>query len=125
MPVVYSQSAIDGRLQAVVSTVGSSGVLRLMDGIAVLSTIPLATPCGTVSGGVLTFTGPMTDQLAAVTGTVGAAAVEDALGNIVISGFTVGIPLSGAEVIVNNGINTLQILSGQTVTLLSASITGS
>jgi hypothetical protein len=128
MTIVYSQTAINNRLQGVVSAVsggGTNGTLKLLAGSTILSTIILTNPCGTVSGGVLTFTGNLNDPAAAATGFVTAARIDDSLGATVISGFTVGIPTSGADVIINNGANTLKITAGQAVSLISAQIIGS
>lgn len=129
MSVTYSQAAVNARLSGVVSTIdggGSNGVLRVRTaGGTTLSSIALSRPCGTVSGGILTFTGTLLDPLAAATGLADNARVEDSTGSVVISGLTVGIPLSGADVIMSNGLNSTLISSGQAVALLSAQITGS
>jgi hypothetical protein len=126
MAVDYSLVCINARLQAVVDTIGASGngFIVLMDGPTTLVTIQLANPCGTVSGGVLTFGGTMLDT-ATGTGVADVCNVTDALGVDVITGLTVGIPFSGAEVIISNGLNSTAIASGQAVQVLSAEITGS
>ena len=123
--VDYSLTAINARLEGVVSAIGNTGIFRLKAGGTTVSTIELASPCGTVAGGVLTFGGTLLDDSADATGTVDSADVEDASGTVMISGLTVGIPLSGAEVIISNGVNSTLISSGQVVALLSAQITGS
>lgn len=125
MSVTYSQAAINARLNAVVSTVGNAGIFRLLAGATTVSTITLASPCGTVSGGVLTFSGSLLDDSADATGTVDSARVETSGGSIVVSGLTVGIPLSGADVVISNGLNSTLITAGQSVALVSATITGS
>lgn len=125
MSVVYSQTVIDARLQGVVTALGASSHLVLKAGATTVSTIALASPAGTVSGGVLTFTGTLLDPSAAATGVVDTAIIQDSTGATAISGLTVGIPLSGAEVIISNGLNSTLITVGQVVALLSAQITGS
>lgn len=128
MSVVYSSTAIDFRLQGVVSAVdvgGTNGSLKLFDGATVISTISLSVPCGTVNGGVLTFSGTLVDTSAANTGSVDTGAIYDSNGDVVISGLTAGIPLSGADIIISNGLNSTLITAGQVVQVLSAQITGS
>jgi len=128
MPPVYSTTCINARLQGVVSTIdggGGAGKLILLAGGTPVSTITLQTPSGSASGGVLTFNTPLTDSAAAGTGTVTTAVIEDFSGNIVVSGLTVGIPLSGADITISNGLNNTLIQTGQAVQLLTAQITGS
>lgn len=128
MTVVYSVAAINERLQGVIDAIdggGSNGSMELLAGTSVLSTISLARPCGTVSGGVLTFSGTLLDPAAAAGGTVSTAVVKNSAGITMISGLTVGIPLtSGVDIILTNGLNSLAISSGQTVQVLAAQITG-
>lgn len=127
MSVNYSPTAINDRLAGVVTAIGPSGNLLIMSNSnTVLSTIQLASPVvGTVNGGVLTFGGQLLDTSAANTGLAFQAVVKDASGNTQISGLTVGIPLSGADIVLSNGLNSTLISSGQVVALLSAQITGS
>jgi hypothetical protein len=86
-----------------------------------LATIPLSNPAGTVTGGVLTFSGtPLTEASANASGTAAAATVSTASaggGTVVITGLTVS---SSAGDIVLSSTN---IVSGQPVTITSASIT--
>lgn len=127
--MIYSLTAINARLQAVVSTIdggSGNGTLRVLALAGVtLSTISLARPCGTVSGGVLTLSGTLLDPSAAGTGLAETVRIEDSSGNTVVSGLTVGIPLSGANVVMSNGLNSTLISSGQVIQLLSGQITGS
>jgi hypothetical protein len=127
MAVNYSLTEINNRLQGVVTGIDDSGngYLRLYAGGTLVSSIQLANPCGTVSGGVLTFSGTLLDPLAANTGVLDSARIEDGGGNTMISGLTVGIPLSGADILVTNGLNTTLVTAGQAVSVLSAQITGS
>lgn len=128
MSVIYSQTAINFRLQGVANAIdvgGLPGSLKLLAGATVVSTVTLNFPCGLVSGGVLTLVGPLIDTSADATGPVTAGAVYDSNGNVVVSGLTAGIPLSGADILINNGLNSTLITTDQVVQILSATITGS
>ena len=127
MAVTYSLACINARLQGVVNTIdggGSAGFLILRAGTTNLVSIQLATPCGTISGGVLTFSGTLLDT-ATATGLADNTIINDSTGTNVVTDLTVGIPFSAADVIVSNGLNSTLISSGQTVQVLSAQITGS
>lgn len=124
MSVIYSQTAINDRLLGVVTAIGNNGFFVLKAGATTLSSIQLANPCGTVNAGVLTFTGALVDPAAAATGVADTAVITDNGGNIVISGFSVGIT-SSSEVAISNGLNSTLISSGQAVQLLGAQIVGS
>jgi hypothetical protein len=128
MSITYSTSAINDRLQGVVTAIGeggSGGFMKLKAGGTTISTIALNNPCGTVNGGILTFIGQMVDPSAAATGIVDTVTIVDSNGDTVISGLTVGNPSSGREVLITNGLNSTLISAGQVVALLSAQITGS
>lgn len=125
MSVIYSPAAITARMNGVVTAIGNGANLILKAGGTTVSTIALASPAGTVNGGILTFTGTLLDPAAAATGDVNSGAIYDSTGTVVISGLSVGIPLSGADIIISNGLNSTIITAGQTVALLSAQIQGS
>ena len=127
MAINYSLTAINDRLNGVVTAIddAGNGYLRLYASGTLVSSIQLANPCGTVNGGVLTFTGTLLDPSAANTGSLDNARIEDGAGAVMISGLTVGIPLSGADILVTNGLNTTLVTAGQAVSCLSAQITGS
>jgi hypothetical protein len=127
MAVDYSGDCINNRLQAVVDTIdagGSNGFMILRASGTDVVSIELSRPCGTVSGQVLTFTGTLLDT-ATATGVTDSCVITDSTGAEVVTGLTVGIPFSGAEVIVSNGLNSTLISIGQTVQVLSAEIQGS
>lgn len=127
MAVVYSIPCINNRLLGVVTTIDAgagNGLLVLLANSTVICTITLQKPSGTANGGVLTFTGPLTGTAAAA-GSVTTAVFQDSTGAMVASGLTAGIPLSGADIIISNGINSTFINTGQSVQILSAQITGS
>lgn len=123
MAPVYSTAAINARLQAIIDTIDGfgAGFLQLLDDSAVVSTIQLAEPCGSVNGGVLTFTGPRI-AVAAGTGNINAGQITNGFGAIVASGLTAGIPGSSADIILNGSIS---VSAGQPVTMLSGQIVGS
>jgi hypothetical protein len=101
-----------------------NGIITLQAGGITVSTVTLAKPCGSISGGVLTFFTPLTDPLAAGTGSVTTGTVSDSAGSIVAFNLTAGIAGSGADITIFNGIGSVLISSGQSVSVLSAQITG-
>lgn len=125
MSVIYSQTAITARLNGVITTIGSAGVLKLRQGTTVVVSFTLGSPCGTASGGVLTFTAPITATGPTGAGTIDNGIITDSGGTTVISGLTVGIPLSQANIIISNGLNSTVIAANSDVQFLSGQITGS
>ncbi len=123
--VIYSQAVINARLNGVVTELGALANLLLLAGGTTVSTIQLSSPVGTVSDGVLTFTGQLIDPAAASTGFVTSALIKDSTGATAISNLSVGIPGGSQDVIISNGLNSTLITAGQVVALLSAQITGS
>lgn len=120
MAITYTTAVKNSRLSAVVTAIGTTGVLEIgTTGMAtILATIPLANPAGTVASGVLTFTMPASDTSADNTGTAAVARIRTATaGTDIITGLTVG--LSASDVILDS----LSITAGQTVTINTASIT--
>lgn len=121
MPVTYTTAVKNARLSAVVTQIGSTGVLEIgTTGMAtVLATIALDATAGTASGGVLTFSGfPKSDASADATGTAAAARIRTATGGTdIVTGLTVGT--SGQDI----NLNSTSISAGQTVTINSATIT--
>ncbi len=121
MAVTYTTAVKNARLDAVVTAIGTTGVLQIgTTGMAsVLVTLNLNNPAGTTSGGVLTFSGfPKSDTSADNTGTAAAARIRTASGGTdIITGLTVG--LSASDIVLDS----LSITAGQTVTISSATIT--
>lgn len=123
MAVIYSTATKTARMNAVVTQIDAgagAGVLQIgTTGMAtVLAEFTLNDPCGTVSGAVLTFSGfPKSDTSANATGTAAAARIRDSNANDVVTGLTVG--LSGSDI----NLDSLNITTGQTVTLNSATLT--
>jgi len=104
-------AAIDAGTGAGYLEIGTTGMTL------VLATIPLASPCGTVTDDVLTFYMPQSDTSADATGTAVEARIRDSDDNDCITGMTVGT--STADIIVNS----TSITSTQNVSIVSASIT--
>lgn len=123
MAVVYDLDTKNDRMTAVRDRIDSGsgpGVLQIgTAGMAtVLAEFTLNDPCGTVSGGVLGFSGfPKTDSSANNTGTAAAARIRDSNSNTRVSGLTVGT--SSADIILDS----VSVAAGQQVTVNSASIT--
>ena len=121
MAVTYTTAVKNARLEAVVSQIGTTGVLEIgTTGMAsVLATIALGNPAGTAASGVLTFSGfPRSDTSADATGTAAAARIRTATGGTdVVTGLTVGT--SGQDI----NLDSTSITTGQTVTINSATIT--
>lgn len=79
---------------------------------AVLATITLSNPCGTVNAfGNLIFTAPKSDPSADATGTAAAARLKNANGDTIIDGLTVGI--SATDIILSS----TSLIAGSPVTL--------
>ena len=123
MAVTYTTAVKNARLDAVVTQIGSAGVLEIGTTSmgTVLATIALGNPAGTTSGGILTFTGfPRSDTSADATGTAAAARIRTASGGTdIITGLTVGTSASDIN------LDSVSITAGQTVTITSATITHS
>jgi hypothetical protein len=123
MAVVYNTTLKNTRMTDVVTAIGTTGYLNIYTtGLGtLLASIPMANPAGTVSAGVLSFSGtPLTESSANASGTAAVANVTTAVnggGTIVISGLTVSS--SAGDVVLSS----TNIVGGQPVTITSASIT--
>lgn len=123
MSVTYNNTLRNTRMTDVVTAIGSTGYLNIYtSGLGtLLASIPLANPAGTVTTGVLTFSGtPLTESSANASGTAAAATVSTAVnggGTTVISGLVVSTTIG--DIILSS----TSIVAGQPVTITSASIT--
>lgn len=123
MSVIYNTTLKNTRMTDVVTAIGTAGFLNIYTaGLALLlASLPLANPAGTVSAGVLTLNGtPLSDPTADNSGTAAAATVTTAVdggGTLIISGLSVS-SVSGDIVL-----SSTNIVSGQPVTVTTASIT--
>jgi hypothetical protein len=124
MSVVYSTATKTARMTSVVTTIGTSGKLKLFTSAdALLATFTLASTAGTVSGAVLTFsdangaTAGILNTTAAAAGVAAKASITTSGDVDVITGLTVGT--SAADLILDN----TNLTSGQAITITSATIT--
>lgn len=123
MAVTYTTAVKTARMNAVKDQIDAgAGAGKLEIGTtgmaSVLATITLDDPCGTVTNGVLTFSGtPLSDTSADAGGTAAAARIRDSNNTDVVTGLTVGT--SGTDIILDS----TSITAGQTVTINSATIT--
>lgn len=125
MAVTYSAAAKTARMNAVVTTIGTSGKLKLYaaDNTTLLATFTLASTAGTVSGSVLTLsdangaTSGILNGTASASGTAALARVTTSADVDVITGLTVGT--SGTDMIIDNPV----LASGQSITINSATFT--
>lgn len=121
MAVDYRTSLKTTRMTAVrddIDSGASPGFIEICSSgfAAVLATITLADPCGSVSGDTLTFTMPQSDTSADNTGTAAVARIKESGGTVVVNNLTVGT--SGANI----NLNSLALTSGGTVSLTSGSL---
>lgn len=114
MSVTYSPSAKASRMTAIRDLL-NSGKLEIGTAAmaATLVTFTLNASSGSVSGGVLTFSGFPKTVAAAATGAAAAARLRTSADADVVTGLTVGIAGSGADVILDS----TSISSGQNVTI--------
>lgn len=122
MAVTYSNTVKDNRMTQVLNAIdggAGAGYIEICSAAyaAVLATITLSDPCGSVAAQALTLTMPTSDTNADNTGTAAIARIKDSTGTIVVSGLTVST--SGADI----NLSSLAITAGDTVTLNSAVIT--
>ena len=123
MAVTYNTTLKNTRMTDVVTAIGTTGYLNIYtsNGGTLLASIALANPAGTVTSGVLTFSGtPLTEASASASGTATYANVTTASaggGTVVISGLTVSS--SAGDIVLSS----TSIVSGQPVTITSAAIT--
>lgn len=122
--MIYSTATKTARMNAVVTTIGTSGKLKLWtSGDVLLATFTLASTAGTVSGATLTFsdangaTAGILNTTASGTGTAAKASITTSADVDVITGLTVGT--SGADLILDN----TNLTVSQAITISSATIT--
>ena len=102
-------SALSGRISRL-----NGGSLQLLaaDGTTVIATVPFDSPCGTVSGNVLTFSGFPKTVTPAVFGTaIASARVRNSSNADVLTGITVGT--TGAQI----NMSKLTPATGDTITV--------
>lgn len=120
MSVVYPTAVKNARLSAVVTAIGTTGVLEI--GTAGMATIlvsyNLNNPAGTVTNGILTLSGFPKTSAAAAGGTPAAARIRTGTGGTdIVTGLTVGT--SGTDIV----LDAATVTAGQNVTVSGATIT--
>lgn len=122
MSIVYTNAVKIARMNAVTTAAGATAVLEIgttgMGSILVSFALsnPIAPPAS--GAGVLYLTMPKT-ATASAAGTAAAARLRTATGGTdIITGLTVGLTNSGADIIVDN----TNIAAGQNVTLNTATL---
>lgn len=125
MPVVYNNTVKTDRSQVVIDWIGTTGLLvigtsTLAGGPAgVLAEIPLANPPFTNTNGVMGMASAPRTVNASGAGTAAKAEIRGVGGAVIVSGLTVGVSGSGADVI----INATSITVGQSVQATVGTIT--
>lgn len=122
MAVTYSNTIKDNRMTQVLNGIDSgsgAGYIEICTAAygAVLATITLSDPCGSVASQALTLTMPKSDTSADNTGTAAVARIKSSDGTVQVSGLTVGT--TGSDI----NLSSVAITAGDTVTLTSAVIT--
>jgi hypothetical protein len=117
MAVNYNITATNARLVAVGSFAGN---LVLKGSAGTLATV--ANSYGGVDGGVLTYS-PGTTGTVSVTGTVTSGWYYSAASVPAISILTVGLPVSGKQIEINNSSNSTVITAGQSIQFMAGQIT--
>lgn len=120
----YSDVVAAARLQVVVDAIDGGvasgpGYIEICSAAyaSILATIPLNSPCGTVSARVLTFDFPVEDTSADASGTAVIARIKDSDGTVIRDGLTVGT--SGTNIVLVS----TAITAGQPVQLATGTIT--
>jgi hypothetical protein len=122
MAVTYANGVKTARMQAVLDAIDAGTAAKLEIGTsgmaAVLATLTLVDPAGTVSGSVLTLDfSPAISAVASGTGTAAAARIRTSADADVVTGLTVGT--SGTDIVLDS----TSITSGQTVTISAGTLT--
>lgn len=122
--VEYSRPAINDRLDGVVDAidVDGNGFLILRSNLTTLASFQLARPCGSVSDGILQFLGQLFDPSASATGFADNGIITTATGTLIASGLTVGIAGECVDILIDNGLGTTLVTSGQAISMISAQI---
>lgn len=113
--MLYPTALKTARMQAVVTYL-NSGFLDLMAGGSIAVSVPLDSTSGAVSNDTLTFSGFPKSVASGGSYTLTSAQLRPVSG-AVISGLTVGLPGSGAQVIIDNGVASLSLVATQMVTV--------
>lgn len=124
MPLNYSTAVKNARLTTTVGLIGATGKLvigtsELNGGDGVLAEVPFSNPAFNVADGAMTVNALPRTTDAVGTGVAAKVEFRDGSGTVIADGLTIGLPESGAEVI----LNALEISTGQTVQITIGTIT--
>lgn len=102
MALTYTLAVKSARMNAIITEIGASGKLEIgTTGMAtILATITLNATAGTVSNGVLTFSGMPKTASATAAGIAAAARIRKSDNTDIITGLSVGV--SASDVIIDN-----------------------
>ena len=122
MAINYSTTVKNTRMTAVRDAIdGGSGAGKIniytAAYAALLVSIPLADPSGTIANGVLTLSGMPKSGAATGTGNAAIARIVDSADTVIADGLTVGT--SGTDIVIDN----VNIAVGQNVNITAGSIT--
>ena len=99
------------------------GTSALSGATGVLATIALQKPSVTITGGVATIAGTPLTVAASAAGVAAKAELRDSVGNVVVSGLTVGGTAEGTNAGKDIVLNASTLTTGESVILNSGSIT--
>lgn len=124
MPLNYSTAVKNARLQTTVDLIGTAGKLvigtdALAGAVGVLAEVPFSNPAFNVADGAMSVNSLPRTTDAVGTGVAAKVEFRDNAGTVIADGLTIGLPESGAEVI----LNALEISTGQTVQITIGTIT--
>ena len=122
MSVIYAAAVRTARMNEVLNAIDggdNAGKLKIYTAAdALLATLTLADPSGSVSGDTLTFDfDPDISSAASGTGAPAKATITDSDDNEIVTGLTVGT--SDANIVLDS----VSITSGQTVTITAGTLT--
>ena len=122
MGVNYRASLKTTRMNAVKNDIDSgagAGYIEICSAgyAAVLATVVLSDPCGSVTGDVLTLTMPKTDISADNSGTAAIARIKESTGTVIVQGLNVGT--AATDIVLTS----LTFTAGDVVTINTATLT--
>jgi hypothetical protein len=123
MAVTYTAAAKTARMQAIGDLIGNAGKIKgYTSGDVLVATWTLPSPSApAASNGVLTFdVNPDINATLATPGTIAKATIATSADTVVLSGLTVGLTGSGADIVMSNNV---VASTGDTVTLQTATLT--
>lgn len=118
--MTYSADHKSARMTVTRDRINAGRLVVETAGPATLFSVTLDTPAGTVVTGVLTLAGFPKTVTATGTGTAASGKLLNSGLTNEKTGLTVGVPGSGAQIIIDNGLGTLVITAGASVTVAAS-----